>query len=75
MSRTSGSGDGYVEAGPQPWDWSAGGLVLREAGGRFELLDGTFTIGSYPVRNVVVGAPVDGWETFVEALASAGFLA
>ena len=70
-----GSGDGYVEAGPQPWDWSAGGLVLREAGGRFELLDGTFTIGSYPVRNVVVGAPADGWETFVEALASAGFLA
>ena len=70
-----GSGDGYVEAGPQPWDWSAGGLVLREAGGRFQLLDGTFTIGSYPVRNVVVGAPADGWETFVEALASAGFLA
>jgi myo-inositol-1(or 4)-monophosphatase len=70
-----GSGDGYVEAGPQPWDWSAGGLVLREAGGRFELLDGTFALGSHPVRNVVVGAPADGWETFVDALASAGFLA
>ena len=36
-----GSADAYVEAGPQPWDWSAGGLVLREAGGRFDLLDGS----------------------------------
>lgn len=70
-----GSGDGYVEAGPQPWDWSAGGLVLREAGGRFELLDGSFTLGSHPIRNVVVGAPADGWDSFVEALARAGFLA
>jgi myo-inositol-1(or 4)-monophosphatase len=70
-----GSGDGYVEAGPQPWDWSAGGLVLREAGGRFELLDGSFTLGNHPIRNVVVGAPADGWDSFVEALARAGFLA
>jgi myo-inositol-1(or 4)-monophosphatase len=70
-----GSGDGYVEAGPQPWDWSAGGLVLREAGGRFELLEGTFTLGRHPVRNVVVGAPADGWDDFVAALATAGFLA
>jgi myo-inositol-1(or 4)-monophosphatase len=69
-----GSGDGYVEAGPQPWDWSAGGLVLREAGGRFELLDGTFTLGAHPVRNVVVGSSADGWDSFVEALGSAGFL-
>ncbi|GAB3039214.1 putative inositol-1-monophosphatase SuhB [Nocardioides flavus (ex Wang et al. 2016)] len=70
-----GSGDGYVEAGPQPWDWSAGGLVLREAGGRFALLDGTFTVGADQVRNVVVGAPADGWDTFVGALGAAGFLA
>lgn len=70
-----GSGDGYVEAGPQPWDWSAGGLVLREAGGRFALLDGTFTLGSHSVRHVVVGAPADGWDSFVEALGKAGFLA
>lgn len=69
------SGDGYVEAGPQPWDWSAGGLVLSEAGGRFDLLDGSFTLGSHPVRNVVVGAPADGWDEFVAALAAAGFLA
>lgn len=70
-----GSGDAYVEAGPQPWDWSAGGLVLREAGGRFELLDGTFTLGTHAVRNVVVGTPADGWDSFVEALGRAGFLA
>jgi len=70
-----GSGDGYVEAGPQAWDWSAGGLVLREAGGRFDLLEGTFTLGPHPVRNVVVGSPADGWDSFVDALASAGFLA
>jgi len=70
-----GSADGYVEAGPQPWDWSAGGLVLREAGGRFELLDGTFSLGSHPERNVVVGTPADGWDDFVAALSDAGFLA
>ncbi len=70
-----GSADGYAEDGPQPWDWSAGGLVLREAGGRFDLLDGSMDTGSHPVRKVVVGAPADGWETFVAALAGAGFLA
>lgn len=70
-----GSADGYVEAGPQPWDWSAGGLVLREAGGRFDLLDGSMTLDPYPLRNVVVGAPADGWESFVDALRAAGFLA
>ncbi|SFB43750.1 myo-inositol-1(or 4)-monophosphatase [Nocardioides alpinus] len=70
-----GSADGYVEAGPQPWDHSAGGLVLREAGGRFDLLDGKMTRDSPSQRNVVVGAPADGWDTFVEALGAAGFLA
>ena len=70
-----GSADAYVEAGPQPWDWSAGGLVLREAGGRFELLDGTMTLPGFPLRNVVVGTPADGWDDFVDALRSTGFLA
>jgi len=70
-----GSADAYVEAGPQPWDWSAGGLVLREAGGRFELLDGTMTLPGFPLRNVVVGAPAEGWDSFVDALRGAGFLA
>ena len=70
-----GSADAYVEAGPQPWDWSAGGLVLREAGGRFDLLDGTMTLPGFPTRNVVVGTPAAGWDSFVDALGSAGFLA
>jgi myo-inositol-1(or 4)-monophosphatase len=64
----------YVEAGPQPWDYSAAGLVLREAGGRFDLLDGSRTFDPYPTRNVVVGAPAEGWDTFVAALGAAGFL-
>ena len=49
--------------------------MLSEAGGRFDLLDGSSTLGSQPVRNVVVGAPADGWDDFVAALAKAGFLA
>ena len=69
-----GSADGYVEAGPQPWDWSAGGLVLREAGGRFTLLEGTSALDGPTSRNVVVGAPADGWDVFVAALEDAAFL-
>ncbi len=69
-----GSGDAYVEAGPQPWDWAAGGLVLREAGGRFELLPGSFVPEGSPSDNVVTGAPADGWDSFVGALGAAGFL-
>ena len=72
----TGAADGYVEAGPQAWDWSAGGLVLSEAGGRFELLDGIVRRSARTrSRNVVVGAPADGWDDFVAALAEAGFLA
>ena len=70
-----GSADAYVEAGPKPWDWSAGGLVLREAGGRFDLLDGSAPLDSSDLRNVVVGTSAAGWDSFVEALAAAGFLA
>ena len=69
-----GSADAYVEAGPQPWDYSAAGLVLSEAGGRFDLLDGSKTFEPHPTRNVVVGAPAEGWDTFVAALGAAGFL-
>ena len=70
-----GSADCYVEAGPQPWDWSAAGLVLREAGGRFGLLDDSMSLDRHSVRKVVVGTPADGWDTFVDALDAAGFLA
>ena len=43
--------------------------------GRFDLLDGTMTLPGFPRRNVVVGAPAEGWDTFVEALRGTGFLA
>jgi len=49
--------------------------VLREAGGRFDLLDGSSPLGSGDLRNVVVGTTADGWDSFVEALGTAGFLA
>lgn len=72
-----GSGDAYVEEGPSPWDYSAGGLVLTEAGGRFELLAGRLreVAPAAPERALVVGAPTEGWDTFVEGLGAAGFLA
>ncbi|HSU03303.1 MAG TPA: inositol monophosphatase family protein [Nocardioides sp.] len=70
-----GSADAYVEAGPQPWDYAAGGLVLREAGGRFDLLEGSMALEPHGLRNVVVGSPADGWDTFEAALGEAGFLA
>ena len=71
-----GSGDAYVEEGPKPWDYSAGGLVLTEAGGRFGLLAGRlhqFAPGAME-NALVVGAPAEGWDTFVVALREAGFL-
>ena len=69
-----GSADGYVEAGPMPWDHAAGGLVVREAGGRFAVLPGPRVVPEWPAANVVVAAPADGWDSFTEALVGAGFL-
>lgn len=69
-----GAADGYVEAGPQAWDYSAGGLVLREAGGRFGVLRGRHTAAGEPGDLVVVGSPDAGWDDFVEALTTAGFV-
>lgn len=71
-----GSADGYVEEGPQPWDWSAGSLVLTEAGGRFEVLAGTLaeTVADAPRRALVTGAPAEGWDDFLGLLRAAGFL-
>ena len=72
-----GSGDAYVEEGPQPWDYSAGALVLTEAGGRFELLAGRLaeTVPGAGSQALATGAPAAGWDTLVEALRRAGFLA
>jgi len=70
-----GSADGYVEAGPQPWDHSAGGLVVRESGGRFGILTGSLALPGWSADNVVVATPADGWDSFTDALRAAGFLA
>ena len=70
-----GSADGYVEAGPQAWDHAAGGIVVREAGGRFGLLPGTLDLDGWGGDNVVVAAPAAGWDGFVEVLRTTGFLA
>lgn len=71
-----GSADAYVEEGPQPWDWSAGALVLRESGGRFGVLPGTLrqSVPEAPARALVVGAPREGWESLLAALREAAFL-
>lgn len=72
-----GSADAYVEEGPQPWDYSAGRLVLTEAGGRFEILPGRLrqVVAEAPERALVTAAPAEGWDGFVEVLAAAGYLA
>lgn len=71
-----GAADAYVEEGPQVWDHSAGGLVLSEAGGRFSVLEGTFHhhFPEAPRAALLVGTPAQGWDSFVAALAEAGFL-
>jgi len=71
-----GSADGYVEDGPQAWDWSAGSLVATEAGARFAVLPGTLAaeLPDCPERSVVVAAPAGGWDDFVLLLTDCGFL-
>jgi myo-inositol-1(or 4)-monophosphatase len=70
-----GTADGYVEEGPNAWDWSAGSLVATEAGARFGLLPGTLAaeLGE-PGRAVVTAAPADGWDDFVTLLEVCGFV-
>ena len=68
-----GSGDAYVEAGPQRWDWAAGSLVLAEAGGRFGLLPGRQVWTGMPRDNLVVGARADDWSEWVRVLQYTGF--
>lgn len=36
----TGRVDGYYERGLEPWDWAAGSLLAREAGGAVEALEG-----------------------------------
>ena len=61
--------DGYVEEGVHDWDHAAGGLVLREAGGRTELTTGA---GG---ADLLVAGPADGFDELRAALVAAGFFA
>lgn len=82
-----GSGDAYVEEGPARWDWAAASLVATEAGAVFGRLPGRIsdhlapvegamaTNPDWPERSVVATAPADGWDEFVAALRTAGFVA
>jgi myo-inositol-1(or 4)-monophosphatase len=82
-----GSGDAYVEEGPARWDWAAASLVATEAGAVFGRLPGRMSehlapvqdvmaaLPDWPERSVIAAAPADGWDEFVTALRSAGFVA
>jgi myo-inositol-1(or 4)-monophosphatase len=70
-----GRADAYVEEGPQPWDHAAGGLILREAGGSFEVLRGHLAQPGWPERSLVVATGAGGWEAFRAAVGVAGFTA
>ena len=82
-----GSADAYVEEGPARWDWAAGSLVASEAGAVFARLPGRASAHltpiqaqidadpDWPQRSVIAAAPAAGWEAFVAALRSAGFVA
>jgi myo-inositol-1(or 4)-monophosphatase len=81
-----GSADAYVEEGPARWDWAAGSLVASEAGAVFARLPGRLSDHLAPVRaqidanpdwperSVIAAASAAGWEEFVAALRTAGFV-
>ena len=63
----AGLSDGYVEEGPNTWDYAAGGLVATEAGATFEV---------WPTaadRELVVCAPTPGWADFEVLVRACGF--
>ncbi|MGN0065474.1 MAG: inositol monophosphatase family protein [Nocardioides sp.] len=70
-----GTADAYVEEGPRPWDHSAGGLVLSEAGGRFELVPGSLpeTVPGADPRGLLVGTSEASWDAFGALLVRSGF--
>lgn len=71
-----GWADGYVEDGPQLWDYAAGRLVLTEAGGRFAVLPGPLgkRLDGWAEESVLVASTPDGWDRFVTALREAEFV-
>jgi myo-inositol-1(or 4)-monophosphatase len=68
-SLASGELDGYVEEGLMPWDLAAGGLIAEEAGARVEVHPGAGGM------SLVVAAPREGFEAFLEVVERCGFTA
>lgn len=62
-----GLGDGYVEEGPNVWDWAAGAVICAEAGVHLVTRPG---VGG---RDVVLAAPEAGFAAFEELLDGCGF--
>jgi len=63
----AGLSDGYVEEGPNTWDYAAGGLVASEAGATFEVWPTTAD------KELVVCAPTPGWADFEVLVRACGF--
>jgi fructose-1,6-bisphosphatase/inositol monophosphatase family enzyme len=58
----AGRFDAFYEAGLNDWDWSAGGLICEEAGGRLSMLSGDLLVAttpqlSAPLSALLTGAP------------------
>ena len=70
-----GRADAYVEEGAQPWDHAAGGLVVTEAGGDFDVLEGRMRIEDWPQRTLAVATGGGGWDGFLAAVRACGFTA
>jgi myo-inositol-1(or 4)-monophosphatase len=60
--------DAHVERGLRPWDLAAGRLVVTEAGGRVEGMD-----GAEPGELLVVAAPVGLFDALHAVLANSGY--
>jgi myo-inositol-1(or 4)-monophosphatase len=64
----AGQADAYVEEGAHLWDHAAAGLVLREAGGRLDVLPGASGM------DLLVASPEGGFHEFLKALEECGFV-
>jgi myo-inositol-1(or 4)-monophosphatase len=64
-----GSADAYVEEGVNLWDYAAGAFIAAQAGARWERHPGAYGTPA------LVAAPAHGFETFLDAVRDAGFLA
>jgi myo-inositol-1(or 4)-monophosphatase len=51
--------DGFYEAGLGRWDWAAGSLLVREAGGSFALSSGPHGVEQVIAANGVLGAELE----------------